>query len=114
MGIRLRLGEADQGRYDRGDEWFAWDIDRLLDMPGSELVALEEAMDGFTVHQVRVGLSVNRATALRGAMFLARYLGGVREPWEKFDPAPLRIDYEADAIPDPTGSADPPPTSTTS
>lgn len=102
-GIRLRLGEADQKVYERGGEWFLFDLAALMDLPSSKLEALEDAMGNYSIRQVRDGWRTESVRSLRASMFIARWVGGVREPWESFDPQTMHMEYEVEPEVDPTG-----------
>lgn len=105
-GIRLRLCEEDRERFERGDEWFPFDIDALFDeTPVGVQEALEDGMD-YALRQMNGGLAVQGTKAMRARLWVARYLAGVREPFDEFSPAVHKI--EVDLVEEPAGDAAPP------
>lgn len=106
----LRLGPEDAAKYPDGDKWFAWDKDALLDLPASELVSYEDAMGGYTVGQLLVGIRQNSTLAMRAVYFIARRQAGVLEKWENFDPKVWKAEFKlADPGSDEQAEDDPPP-----
>lgn len=82
-----RLSDADAARYPYGDEWYAFDESALLSKPSSELIALEAAMDGYTIGDLLVGISRRSTGAMRAALWIARKLTHHDiEKYADFDP----------------------------
>ena len=105
------MGDADRERYG-GPEWVEFDIDRLLDMPASELHELEAAMD-VTIAEIVALRDRRSAQALRAQVWIARRMAGVEESFTDFDPAPLRFKAVTDlpGTQDDPGKDEAPPTS---
>lgn len=121
MPLRFKLGDADAAKYKEGCEWFTYDVDRLRDMPASELIELESHLSGYSLTQIEADF-FGRSGALgrRGVLYVARRLAGVIEAWEHFDPRLNAVtvervaagdlsadgaDVEHEAPPGPTGPA---------
>lgn len=109
MSFEFQLGEADQERYQRGDEWFRHDETVLYDSTPDQLAELEEAMGGYRIARMLADVDSAGAQALRAAFFIARRRAGVVEPWASFQPLVLRASWRT---PPPAqaeaGDADPP------
>lgn len=84
--LLLRLGPEDAEKYPDGDKWFEWDKTTLLNLPASELAAYEDAMGGYTIGQLIIGIAQQSTLAMRAVFFLARRQGGVQEKWQHFNP----------------------------
>lgn len=84
-----RLGQADAAKYAYGDEWYTFDEAALLTKPASELIALEQAMDGYTIGQLISGMGQRSTQAMRAALWIARKLAHDDiEKFSAFDPSP--------------------------
>jgi hypothetical protein len=88
--FEFRLGEADQKVYDRGDEWFLYDDDLLMDATPDELDQLEKAM-GYRIIQLLTEIDEWGAQAIRAATWVGRRHAGIVEPWDKWQPKVMRI-----------------------
>jgi hypothetical protein len=106
MRFEFQLGEVDQGRYERGSEWFLLDDTWLYDSTVDELDELEKAMGGYRIARLLSELDKLGAKALRAAYWYARRHAGIVETYESFQPHVLRIDWRTAS---PVGDdADPP------
>lgn len=94
MALKVRMCAADQKRFERGDEWFEFDFDRLFnDTPVGVQEDIEEAT-GVSLIEFASSLGRGLTRALRWRLWVARYLAGVREPFDAFDPAVHNADWE--------------------
>jgi hypothetical protein len=69
--VQTRLGDDDAKKYAYGDEWYSFDEGALLDLPASDLIALETAMD-YTLGELLAGLGRRSTQALRAALWISR------------------------------------------
>lgn len=105
--MRFRFHPDDHERY--GSDWVVYDEAALTRLPWRELVEIEL--------QIGMGVSVMMRRARRGftdadaaAMWIARRLAGVDEPFDDFAPMVLLADWAEM----PAGDGDPPALSSSS
>lgn len=91
MGDRayFRLGQADWDRFERGSEWFCFSEDEIMDLPCTELEAMEVAM-GLPVAGLALAVASKGSRGVRGMFWVARRMAGVQERWADFDPRWMR------------------------
>lgn len=110
MKIKYRLGETDAAKYPQGDQWFAYDSDRMQDMGARELIALEKHLDGHSIIGLESDFRRRSVLGLLGVMYLARRLAGVNERWENFDPQVMEVEWATfegvEDDPDPTDGSE--------
>ncbi|MGN9802069.1 hypothetical protein [Micromonospora sp. L32] len=101
--MRFRfLDEQDQATY--GDGWCTYDESALVRVPARELVEIERQI-GMGVRDMLNRARLDFTDGNLAAMWTARRLAGVDEPFEKFTPLVLLVDWEP--VPA-TADADPP------
>ncbi len=114
--FRFQLAEKDQGNYERGEEWFVFDINEIdATVPTLDVIALEKTL-GLSLDQLVGGLYEGATRGKLLAFWLARKFAGITEDLEFFTPqvraATVRYDVGDDADPPvPSASADEPLTS---
>jgi len=115
--FRFQLRKEEWDEYERGNEWFTFDIEALdRDMTTDEVIELEAAL-GFSLDQIVTGLLHGGARAKLWAFWIARKQAGIKEDLEFFKPrvraaAVFPLIDEGDAVPpDHAASAEPPPSS---
>jgi hypothetical protein len=89
---RFRLGDADQKKYHDGGTWYTYDPAVLDDLTAGQLIELEGTMN-TTFDEIEHGLFRGSAKARCCVMWVARYLAGVREDWETFEPLVRRAEW---------------------
>ncbi len=115
MKVSLRLSDADREKYG-GDEWVHLETDSIADLGYDRLTELEREIrrhDETSIARI-LGVEWPDTTMLgmRGMVWLARQLAGVRKPlWPDFKPDVLGIVQKlnrSDASPPAGGSSEPP------
>ena len=100
--LRFRFHEDDRERY--GDDWYVYDEAALLRIPAPELVEIEQTV-GMSVPTMLMRARQNFTDANLAATWVARRLAGVKEPFAKYQPLVLLIDWEKVPRPKPAGKA---------
>lgn len=92
---RIRLAESDWPKYERGDEWFTLELipESLTKLPADIVEEFEETTNQGLITFYR-RLSQERLSSARQALWLARRLGGVIEPYDQFHPDVMGADAE--------------------
>lgn len=90
--MRFRfLDDEDKAKY--GEDWFVYDESALVRVPARELVEIERQI-GMSVRDMLTRGRYQFADAELAGMWVARRLGGVDEPFDKFEPLVLLVDWE--------------------
>ncbi len=93
----LKLCEEDAAAYERGDEWFRFDEEEIMNLRSSTLEAMEIQMN-LPVAAMVIAMNSKGTRGVRGMFWVARRLAGVAERFADFDPrwlkAQIRIQKE--------------------
>ena len=88
--IWLKMTDEDQNRFG-GPEWVCFDMAKWYRTPASQLEAFEMEM-GFSIAVLISEWYRYSARSTRGAMWIARWLAGVKdERYKDFDPATIGV-----------------------